>query len=203
VTSYSAIDASRFSAWEEGSGSALWWSVALLIAAVSTVDAALIASYFYLRQSATVWPPAFLGIPHLFWPVLGTGLRTASEPLMFLSNRAARDGHRGRLLLYLGVSIVLLIGWMIEVLEYAFSRNFGWVFGAYESCTWILEAFSFVVAGSLVIWALVAWFWVWQGRFTEQRRAGLQALKLAWTSQFVAWIFVWLVAYFGPIVFRK
>lgn len=203
MTRYVAIDVSQLSPWEEGSNSALWWGTAVFAAAISTVYAALIASYFYLRQDSSGWPPGNIEVPALFWPVVGTAVRTAAEPCMILASKFTREGNRTGLLVSLGVAIILLIGWMVEIVEYAFSRSFGWTFGTYESLTWVLEAFPFIVGAALVIWGIVVWIKSLTGHFTPERRVGIQCLKLFWTSQFIAWIFIWMVVYFGPRVFYK
>ena len=92
MRTYVALDLSELSPWPQGR-SASWWGVALLIAADATVYSALIASYFYLRQNASGWPPGNIPEPSIFWPTVSTGLWLVSTLAMWMSLHAARQGR--------------------------------------------------------------------------------------------------------------
>ncbi|MCL4403119.1 MAG: hypothetical protein M1436_10745 [Acidobacteria bacterium] len=203
MMTYAAYDAAEFPVYQQGSGSGVWWGLAILSASVATIYAALIASYFYLHMSANGWPPGYLDVPSLFWPTVGTGIRLAAEPCMILANKSAARDSRWGVPLWLGAAVLLNIGWMVLIIEYYFGLPYGWTSAPYGSIEWAMTAWSFLCVASLVIWGLVEFVWSLGGHFNSRRRAGLQALKVFWTVNFGGWIFFWLVIYFGARVFYK
>lgn len=69
-----------------------WWGMALLVATEATFFACLIASYFYLRFQAPVWPLGGIEKPSVVLPLVFTaGLAATSLPV-FLSVREAKRG---------------------------------------------------------------------------------------------------------------
>lgn len=203
MEAYAALDATRLPRWSAGSDSPQWWGASVLIAILATVYATLIASWFYLRMGANKWPPAELGMPMIFWPTVGTGIRLASEPLMLWASKAAARGQRTALAVPLGGAIILMIGWMVLIIESYFHLPYDWTFGTYGSIEWSMTTFAFLNAFVAVIWGIALWIRALEGYITPERRVGLQMLKMYWTFNFIAWVFLWLVIYYGPRVFHK
>jgi heme/copper-type cytochrome/quinol oxidase subunit 3 len=203
MTPYAAADISLSPPWQEGSKSALWWGAVTLAAITSCVYAALIASYFYLRQGASNWPAGPFDVQPLFWPTVGTACRLAAEPFMILANRSARKDGRAGIIIGLAAALVLLIGWMVQVIEVFFGLPFDWTYATYGSINWAMQAWAFIAAASVAIWLLVELIWAIGGHFNRERRVGLQILKIYTTAQTAGWIFLWTLIYFGPRVFHK
>jgi heme/copper-type cytochrome/quinol oxidase subunit 3 len=70
-----------------------WWGVALLVATEATLFGSLLASYFYLRFTTEVWPPAGIEPPDIVLPLCLTGALVATSLPLFLAVRAARSGN--------------------------------------------------------------------------------------------------------------
>ena len=84
-----------------------WWGVMLLVATETAFFGTLIASYFYLRLTATQWPPAGIEPPAVAAPLVLTGVLVASTVPMFLATRAARRGDARRAWVLLLAALVL------------------------------------------------------------------------------------------------
>jgi cytochrome c oxidase subunit 3/cytochrome c oxidase subunit I+III len=95
-----------------------WWAMALLIATEATLFGSLIASYFYLRFQASVWPPPGVPSPSVTLPLVLTAVLLASTVPIYGAVQAAAAGRPGRAWLlvvlamavqgaYLGVQIHL------------------------------------------------------------------------------------------------
>ena len=69
-----------------------WWGVALLVATEAALFGSLMASYFYLRFTATLWPPPGVEDPKVALPLVLTGVLVLTSVPMFVAARAARNG---------------------------------------------------------------------------------------------------------------
>jgi heme/copper-type cytochrome/quinol oxidase subunit 3 len=72
-----------------------WWGMAIFLAGESTLFAALIGSYFYLRFNAPHWPPPGVPEPAVAVPLVLTAVLVVTSPVMAFAARAARAGRRG------------------------------------------------------------------------------------------------------------
>ena len=66
-----------------------WWGMLMLVASESTLFGAFIGTYFFLRFSATQWPPDGIPRPSITTPLVLAAVLTASALLMRLGTRAA------------------------------------------------------------------------------------------------------------------
>ena len=93
-----------------------WWGMALLIATEFALFGSLIATYFYLRFTASNWPPPGVEKPSVTLPLVLTGVLIVSVAPMLAAVRASRRGRMWSCLAfaflvqaaYLGVQIKLL-----------------------------------------------------------------------------------------------
>jgi cytochrome c oxidase subunit 3 len=117
--------------------SLVWWGTLGMMAVEATVFAIAIATYFYLRSHAAVWPLAGLP-PELFWGTVNTVIMVASMLPNHWAKAAAEAGDRKRARLWLGTCLALALLFLaIRALEFA-RLNTGWDSNAYGSIVWTL-----------------------------------------------------------------
>jgi cytochrome c oxidase subunit III len=90
-----------------------WWGVALLVATETAFFGSLIASYFYLRFSATQWPPAGIEPPAVALPLLLSAALVATSVPAWLAVGAARRGDARGARLWLLLSIAIQVGYLV------------------------------------------------------------------------------------------
>lgn len=89
------------------------WGMAMLVAAEGTLLAVMIASYYYLRFTARVWPPPADPKPEVVIPlVLAAVLATTSLPMQ-LAAVAARTGKLATTRLWLVLALVVQAGYLV------------------------------------------------------------------------------------------
>jgi len=70
-----------------------WWGIALVVATESALFGSLLASYFYLRFRANVWPPNGIEPPDIVLPLCLTGALVATTVPLVFAVRASRRGE--------------------------------------------------------------------------------------------------------------
>ncbi len=83
------------------------WGMVLFLCAEITIFGTLLATYFYLDFDARRWPPAGIKPPSVTLPLIATGALVLTSLPMFLASRAARNGHRGRVLGFVSLALVV------------------------------------------------------------------------------------------------
>ncbi len=102
-----------------------WWGIALLIATEVALFGSLIATYFYLRFQATVWPPPGIPKPSVVLPLFLTGVLVASCLPMLTSVRAAVAGRaRAAWWLLAGATVLqgIFLGLQVHIFVDDFNR---------------------------------------------------------------------------------
>jgi cytochrome c oxidase subunit III len=88
-----------------------WWGMVTLVAAEATLFGCFIGTYFYLRFTTAVWPPAGVPRPSVTVPlVLALVLASTSVP-MTLALRAVRAARLGAARLFLVAALVVQAGY--------------------------------------------------------------------------------------------
>jgi len=90
-----------------------WWGVALLVATETAFFGSLLASYFYLRFSATQWPPAGIDPPAVALPLALTAALVATSVPAWLALRSARRSDASAARLWLLVSVAIQVGYLV------------------------------------------------------------------------------------------
>lgn len=84
-----------------------WWGMALFLCAEVTLFGTLIGSYFYLDFQAPRWPPAGIAAPSVVLPLVATGVLLVTTVPMWVAARAARSGHRRRVMTMIALAAVI------------------------------------------------------------------------------------------------
>jgi heme/copper-type cytochrome/quinol oxidase subunit 3 len=158
-----------------------WWGVALLVATEAALFGTLLASYFYLRFGARVWPPAGIEAPDIVLPLCLTGALLATAAPLFFAARAARAGNVGRTRLLIALAL-LVQGGYIAVQVILFQRDLG-DFSPSETAygsvyfTMLATHHAHVVLGMLLELAILAKL---LGGLTTYRVTGVRVTALYW-----------------------
>jgi cytochrome c oxidase subunit 3 len=173
------------------------WATLGMIAVEATVFALAIASYFYLRSHATVWPlngPP----PDLLWGTVNTLVMIVSTVPNYLSKVAAERLDIGRARLWLCVCVLVALVFLgLRVLEFA-TLNTGWDENAYGSITWTLlglhtthlvtDTYSTIVLAVMVFAAPI------QGKtFVD-----ISENAFYWYFVVLSWLPIYAVVYWAP-----
>lgn len=195
---YSAFDASHFSRSNSGREAPLWWGIVCLILIETAVVATFIASYFYLRMGAVVWPPAGVAPPELLWPTFNAALLLASAGTMYLAGNAMSQNRKNRFTIYIGAS--LLLASSVLVLRWLQFRelDFRWDSHAYGSIVWTITGFHFIHVVSAVIGTAVVFVLGLMKYFDKDRQLAVVVDTLYWYFVCFAWIPFYLVLYWAP-----
>jgi heme/copper-type cytochrome/quinol oxidase subunit 3 len=114
----------------------LWWGVAGIMAIEGTMFAILAVSYFYLRGGAVEWPPPDVRHPGLGITTLGLAILLASMLPMHRAARAAEREDLKGIRLWLIVSTVLMVAFLVMRGIVLRSLTFRWDSHAYGSLVW-------------------------------------------------------------------
>jgi heme/copper-type cytochrome/quinol oxidase subunit 3 len=175
-----------------------WWGMVLLIVTEASLFACLIASYFYLRSGAHVWPLGGLEKPKLPRPILMTCLLLASSAPMAWADISIRRGNVRNLRIGLALSFVLGAAFLsIQALEYH-DLTFSLHTNAYSSI--FLTTTS--LHGMHVIGGLLATGYTFVraclGHFRPGRNLAVQNTALYWHFVDAVWIVIFTSLYLSP-----
>jgi cytochrome c oxidase subunit III len=192
-----ALDVSALPSYGFSHRSLMWWGTIGMIAIEGTVFALVIMAYFYLRSHAATWPMTALP-PDLVWGTLNTAILVASlVPNQLAKNAGESHDVRG-VRLWLGVGLLMGLGFLIvRVFEFA-ALNVRWDSNAYGSVVWTLMGFHTVHlitdwADSLVLEVLF-----FKGPLDGKRFVDISENAFYWYFVVLAWIPIYFVIYWGP-----
>lgn len=159
-----------------------WWGMVLLVATETTLFGTLIASYFYLRFEATVWPPPGIEPPSITLPLVLTAVLVATTAPIVAASRAARRGRAGAAGGLLVLATLVQAGY-IAVHVFLFKddlQSFSPRDSAYGSVYFTLLGahHAHVIAGMLLNIGLLTRL---SGGLTNYRMIGVRTLAVYWT----------------------
>jgi cytochrome c oxidase subunit 3 len=197
ITPAGALDASVLPSYAFGPRSLLWWSTMGVIVIEGTVFAMMLATYFYLRSRADMWP---LGVqpPTLLWGTLNTVIMAVSVIPNHWAKRAARRhdlaATRTALVLALACAVAFLV---VRIFEFQ-SLNCSWDTNAYGSAVWTLLGLHTThlitdFADSVVLAVLL-----FTGPLEGKRFVDVFENALYWDFVVVAWLPIYAVIYWAP-----
>jgi heme/copper-type cytochrome/quinol oxidase subunit 3 len=91
---------------------AAWWGIAMVIASEGMLFGSFIATYFYLRFKAPVWPPHGDHAPPIATTLILTAVLLATSVPMAIASVAAAAGKLARARLALVVALVVQCGYV-------------------------------------------------------------------------------------------
>ena len=132
-------------------------------------------------------------------PLLNTLILLASGVTITIAHHALKDNQRGKLLLFLGLTVLLgLVFLFFQVEEYVHAwsdLNLTLGSGIYGSTFYMLTGFHglHVTLGTLML--IVIWFRCLKGHFTPESHFGFEAVAWYWHFVDVVWLGLFLFVY--------
>lgn len=185
--------------------SLIWWGNLLLLMIETTMFGILVASYFYISQNFNLFPPPrnetpilYDTNPTLLIPTINLILILLSCVPMYMTDRAARSGNRGRTQTGLLICIVLgLAAMALRWFEFS-SLRFRWYENAYGSIIWFLLGMHYLHLLVLFFEVVFLALWVFFRPFDEKHRIDITVTAVYWYWVAGIWIPLYAILYFGP-----
>ena len=131
------LDVSRLPTFAFGHRSILWWATMGMILIEGTAFGLLIASYIFLKWRVPEWPPGFAP-PALLWGTLTTVIVLVSAIPNELARRSAEKLDLPRARLWVWVSVLMAIAFLITRSMEFTALNVWYDVNAYGSIVWFL-----------------------------------------------------------------
>ncbi|MHB8627472.1 MAG: cytochrome c oxidase subunit 3 [Aggregatilineales bacterium] len=177
-----------------------WWGMVFLILNESVLFASLIASNFYLRFNAPIWPPQGMDRPELLLPGIGTVLLVSSSIFMALAEAGIRKGNQARLRMGLAISFLLSAAFIgVQLLEYSHTpftpqqNVYGALFFGITGLHGLHVLIGVIANGAVQVRA-------WSGFFSVDRHLAVQNVALYNHFVDAVWIVVFISLYLSVYV---
>jgi cytochrome c oxidase subunit 3 len=165
----------------------------------------LIATYFYLRQNFSLWPPPLATLNATLRPLPDLTYGTANTILlllgcipMVLADISARRNNRR--LAQVGLVICLSCGVAAMVLRsFEFSAvYFRWDSNAYGSAVWFLLGMHMLHLLVLTSETVLLAIWILTREFDMKHRVDIVTVGVYWYWVVGIWLLIYAVVYFTP-----
>lgn len=183
----------------------VWWGNNLLLAIETSMFAILIATYFYLRQNFTLWPPPVAQLTATLRPLPELGYGTANTILlllgcipMVLADLAARRDNRD--MARIGLVICAIVGFVALVLrgfEYS-AVYFRWDSNAYGSIVWFMLGMHMLHLMILTTEIVLLAIWIFRREFDMKHRVDIVTVGVYWYWVVAIWVVLYAIIYFTP-----
>jgi len=167
----------------------------LFVASEAIFFAAFFGGYFSIRTSASVWPPASIGVPEIAIPTALTVILISSSVVLQAGVMAVR---RGRITLFRSLlALTVLLGLCFLALQaYDYSHlAFGIADGIYPSLFYVMTGLhmAHVVGGVILLSLMLAQ--ALRGGITVGRHETIEGSAIYWHFVDVVWIGLYLAFY--------
>jgi cytochrome c oxidase subunit III len=201
------IDVSELPHHEFDTYDPVWWGNNLLLAIETSMFAILVATYFYLRQNFTLWPPPVAQLTATLRPLPELTYGTANTILLLLSLvpmvitdlSARRDNKR---VSEIGLVICIICGFTALVLRsFEFSAVFfRWDSNAYGSIVWFILGMHMLHLAVSTTEAIFLAIWIFKHdrEYDMKHRVDIVTLAIYWYWVVGIWLVLYAVVYFTP-----
>ncbi|KZC36267.1 UNVERIFIED_ORG: MFS transporter, partial [Rhodanobacter sp. FW104-R5] len=142
---------------------------------------------------------AFRTVPAWGLPLLNTLILLTSSVTVTIAHHALRAGHRGKILLFLGLTVLLGATFLYfqahEYIEAYKELNLTLHSGVYGSTFFLLTGFHglHVTLGTIML--AVIWLRVLKGHFNKEHHFGFEAVAWYWHFVDVVWLGLFMFVY--------
>ena len=192
------IDVSNLPTTAFGQRDPLWWGVAGVMCIEGTMFALMLASYFYLRGGAYVWPP-----PGAVHP--GLGITTGNLAILLLSilpmhfaARAAEREDLPKIRLWLVVSTLLFAAFLALRIAIMHRLTFRWDSHAYGSLIWTTVGLHTVHVVTGIVENLLFIAVLTRGPVEDKLMDDLRLNSMYWYFVVACWALFYGVFYLDP-----
>ena len=170
-------------------------------------DKGILTNHFLWSGYAPAWPTngpdavggAFSTMPPWGIPLLNTLILLTSSVTVTIAHHALRAGHRGRLMLFLGLTVLLGATFLYfqshEYLEAYTHLNLTLHTGIYGATFFLLTGFHglHVTLGTIML--TVMWLRCAKGHFNREHHFAFEAVSWYWHFVDVVWLCLFLFVY--------
>jgi heme/copper-type cytochrome/quinol oxidase subunit 3 len=199
------IDVSELPHHEFDTYDPVWWGNNFLLAIETSMFAILVATYFYLRQNFSLWPPplatlnaSLTPLPYLGWGTANTVLLVLSCVPMIVADRAAR--RNAKHLTQAMLVICLLCGLAAMTLRsFEFTAMyFRWDANAYGSIVWFMLGMHMMHLLVLTSETALLAIWTFTRAFDMKHRVDIVTVGVYWYWVVGIWLLIYAIIYFTP-----
>src|ERR1051325_1213424 len=199
------IDVSELPHHEFDTYDPVWWGNNFLLCIETSMFAILIATYFYLRQNFSLWPPplasltaALRPLPNPFYGTVNSILLVLSCAPMIVADISARRNRRA--ITQAALLVCLLCGVAAIVLRsYEFTAVlFRWDANAYGSIVWFVLGMHMMHLVVLTSEGVLITIWALTREFDMKHRVDVVTLAVYWYWVVGVWLFLYAIVYFTP-----
>ena len=192
-----ALEVSRLPTFAFGHRSILWWATMGMILIEGTAFGLLSASYIFLKWRVPEWPPGFAP-PELFWGTLTTIIVIASAIPNELARRSAQKLDLPRARLWVWLSVVMAIAFMVTRAFEFTALNVWYDDNAYGSIVWfLLGTHTAHVLTDIVDTAFLATI-LMTGRLDASRFVDVAENASYYYFVVLSWLPIYALLYFAP-----
>lgn len=183
----------------------VWWGNNFLLAIETTMFVICVATYYYLRQNFSLWPPPLAQLTAPLNPLPALGFATANTILLVVScipmiwaDLAARRGDQPAA--QRGLLLCLLLGIAATVLRcFEFGAvKFRWDANAYGSIVWFILGLHLLHLVTLTCETFLLTTWSFVREFDMKHRVDMTALAIYWYWVVAMWLVLYGVVYYTP-----
>lgn len=176
--------------------SLMWWGTLGLMAIEGTVFALAVMAYFYLRAHANAWPMSVLP-PDLLWGTVNTAILLASAVPNHLAKKAGEAHDRPGVKLWLSVSVVFGVAFIVvRWMEFA-TLNCRWDTNAYGSAVWMLLGLHTLHLVTDVYDSVVLDIVFFSDPLEGKRYVDVSENSMYWYFVVFTWLPIYFVIYWG------
>jgi heme/copper-type cytochrome/quinol oxidase subunit 3 len=205
MSTRTVIDVSELPHHEFDTYDPVWWGNNFLLCIETSMFAILVATYFYLRQNFSLWPPplasmaaALRPLPSPFYGTLNSILLVLSCAPMIVADISARRNRRT-------VTQAMLVGCLlcgvgaIVLRSYEFAAVlFRWDANAYGSIVWFVLGMHLMHLVVLTSEGVLLTIWTLTREFDMKHRVDIVTLAVYWYWVVGIWLFLYEIVYFTP-----
>src|SRR4029079_16927591 len=205
MSTRAVIDVSELPHHEFDTYDPVWWGNNLLLAIETSMFAILNATYFYLRQNFTLWPPPLAQLTATLRPLPELGYGTANTILLLLgcipmvfADLAARRNNRDLSRIMLVICAVVGFGALVlRGFEYS-AMYFRWDSNAYGSIVWFMLGMHMMHLCILTTEAVLLAVWIFTREYDMKHRVDIVTVAIYWYWVTAIWLLLYAIIYFTP-----
>jgi cytochrome c oxidase subunit 3 len=192
-----ALDVSQLPSFGFGHRGVMWWGTLGVMAIEGTVFALAIGTYLYLRTRVHDWPPG-LPPPDLRYGIANTIVLVVSIWPNMLAKKAGEAFDLPRVRLWMSVSLVFAVAFLIlRVFEFM-TLNCKWYDNAYASAVWMLLGLHTTHLLTDAFDTVVLLVLMFTGPLESRRFADVSENSFYWNFVVAAWIPIAAIIYIAP-----
>ena len=177
----------------------MWWGTLGFVVIEGFTLVLCAATYIYLTQNFTTWPPEHTPLPSLRAPTIQVLVMLASIPVVWWLANAARRFDLGKVRIGLIVATLFNAAFVgIRLVELLVSLNVKWDTNAYASAQWLL----LVMHGTLLAVELVEvggmMLIFWLAPVEEKHFSDVSDMTFYWAFMVLAWMPLYVLCFWVP-----